>query len=122
MNFKIDGTIDNEIERIFSFISCFDLKVYLKSGGHGFIGKGSAHFLKRFKVHEYLKQSFSEKNNLLRFNIGRFNEFAQCKILIGGEHKNNEFFNNSFGSNQLFRKYINQMGINTIAKEEGIQI
>ena len=122
MFFKADGTLEDEFERIITFLSCFDLKVYLKSGGHGFVGKGSVHFLKRFKTFKKYDQTFAEKNQFLRFNVGRYNDFAECRILIGGEHNNDNFLNYSFGDNPIIRKYAESIGLKSVLESECLHI
>lgn len=91
-------------KRITTFLGCCPLRVQFADGNQGLIGRGSGHLLIRLEIIE------GKRSPLPVIETGNFCESAQCQIQIGGEHPNDQIFNNSLSSVPLLRSYLQTNG------------
>ena len=75
----------------------YDLKVRFPDGNIGYVGRGSFNLLSKIKYISGIRQSTP------LFKIGNYCEAAQCSIIVGGNHPNNELHNLTFGGNLVLR-------------------
>lgn len=88
-----------------SFLGWHDLVVrFPDSKQYGIVGRGSMTVVTKLTSWSNLP---SETPNHI-FTVGRFCEFAGCKIVLGGEHENGKLINTVFGDLPLFLSYVHQ--------------
>ncbi len=87
-------------KRITTFLGCCPLRVLFEDGNQGLIGRGSGQLLTRFEIISGQKSAFPV------IEVGNYCESSVCHIQIGGEHPNDQIFNNSLSSVPLLRSFL----------------
>jgi carbonic anhydrase/acetyltransferase-like protein (isoleucine patch superfamily) len=86
-----------------SFLGWHDLVVrFPNCKRYGIVGRGSMTVVPRL---DYWNNLPTETQDHI-FTVGRYCEFAECKIILGGEHQNHKMVNVVFGDMPLFLSYI----------------
>lgn len=86
------------------FLNCYPLRLNLYDGNAALVGRGSFGLVQHF--HLVLGQTYPDPI----IEVGNFCEAATCKIVLGGEHRNDKIFNNSLGSFSPVRKLLSDKG------------
>lgn len=101
-------------ERLRLFLGHYDLRAYVTQHTYIDLGAGSLTALKKIRVHESYTGSMGR--------IGRFCEVADCDILFGLEHLNNDPINVTFGSTPVLRQLNHPTAIPGVAAAKPIDI
>ncbi len=94
----------NQGDAFLNIFGCLGLEIRCPDGNVIDLGMGSIGAIKSLRYY------YQPKLDAPALNVGRFTEFSECEILIGGKHSTRTLANFSFSSNPFIARDMTQSG------------